>query len=71
MHSGPVTGGVLIGDKARFQLFGDTVNTAARMERYERPSMRTQLGRFVSFIRKHCYSLLSLVLLLLQYWYKE
>lgn len=25
MHSGPVTAGVLRGDKGRFQLFGDTV----------------------------------------------
>ncbi|KAL7569745.1 hypothetical protein ACA910_005691 [Epithemia clementina (nom. ined.)] len=32
LHSGVVTAGVLRGDRARFQLFGDTVNTTARIE---------------------------------------
>ena len=32
MHSGAVTAGVFRGTKARFQLFGDTVNTCARVE---------------------------------------
>ena len=30
MHSGPVTAGVLRGEKSRFQLFGDTVNTGEK-----------------------------------------
>jgi hypothetical protein len=32
IHSGPVTAGVLRGQKARFQLFGDTMNMTARLE---------------------------------------
>ncbi len=32
VHSGSVIGGVLRGDKYRFQLFGDTINTTSRMQ---------------------------------------
>jgi Adenylate and Guanylate cyclase catalytic domain len=32
LHSGSITGGILRGERSRFQLFGDTINTAARME---------------------------------------
>eukprot|EP00980_Cylindrotheca_fusiformis_P012356 scaffold3033_cov91-Cylindrotheca_fusiformis.AAC.2 len=32
IHSGQVTAGVLRGERSRFQLFGDTMNTASRLE---------------------------------------
>lgn len=38
MHSGPVTAGVLRGERARFQLFGDTVNTGTYQRSTERMS---------------------------------
>eukprot|EP00980_Cylindrotheca_fusiformis_P015107 scaffold4170_cov79-Cylindrotheca_fusiformis.AAC.1 len=37
IHSGQVTAGVLRGERSRFQLFGDTMNTAARMEQSGKP----------------------------------
>lgn len=39
IHSGPVTAGVLRGEKSRFQLFGDTMNTAARLQTSGAPNM--------------------------------
>lgn len=43
LHSGPVTGGFLKGKGARFQLFGDTMNVASRMESTGEPD-RIQLS---------------------------
>ena len=37
IHSGPVTAGVLRGEKSRFQLFGDTMTTCAKIEAAGRP----------------------------------
>jgi class 3 adenylate cyclase len=52
LHSGPVTAGVLRGAKARFQLFGDTVNTASRLEASGAPSRIHASLETVQLLRK-------------------
>lgn len=37
IHSGPVVGGIVGTDKYVYDVFGDTMNVAARMERYSEP----------------------------------
>lgn len=51
MHSGPVTAGVLRGSKGRFQLFGDTMNFAARMEHHSAPN-QIQCSEFTASLIK-------------------
>lgn len=48
LHSGPVTAGVLRGEKARFQLFGDTMNTGTIM--FGCVCQLTVLGISMSFV---------------------
>ena len=50
LHSGPVTAGVLRGERGRFQLFGDTVNTAARMESTGKPNQIHLSQEFVDLL---------------------
>lgn len=44
IHSGQVTAGVLRGERARLQLFGDTMNTTARIESTSKPG-RIQMSK--------------------------
>ena len=52
LHSGAVTAGVLRGKRSRFQLFGDTVNTAARMEHTGAPGKIQISGDTASLLQK-------------------
>ena len=53
IHSGPVRAGILRGDKPRFQLFGDTVNTASRMESLGVPGQVHVSGSTALLLRQH------------------
>jgi class 3 adenylate cyclase len=52
LNSGPTTAGVIRGEKSRFQLFGDTVNTAARMESTGMPGKIQCTPKTAELIRK-------------------
>ena len=51
LHSGQTTAGILRGDRARFQLFGDTVNVTSRMESTGKPG-KIQLSQQTADILK-------------------
>ena len=53
-HCGKVTAGVLRSDKGRFQLFGDSVNTAARFEQNGLPGEKCFIYAYTT-IRLHTY----------------
>ena len=54
LHSGPITAGVLRGEKSRFQVFGDTVNTGSRMESTgERNRIQVSAATADLLVKKH------------------
>eukprot|EP00551_Chaetoceros_affinis_P012934 CAMPEP_0203674500 /NCGR_PEP_ID=MMETSP0090-20130426/16443_1 /ASSEMBLY_ACC=CAM_ASM_001088 /TAXON_ID=426623 /ORGANISM="Chaetoceros affinis, Strain CCMP159" /LENGTH=387 /DNA_ID=CAMNT_0050540395 /DNA_START=347 /DNA_END=1511 /DNA_ORIENTATION=- len=61
IHSGPITAGVLRGLKSRFELFGDTINTASRMESTGIPDKIQISEKTASLIRVENGNQMSLV----------
>ena len=51
LHSGPVTAGVLRGQKARFQLFGDTGKTIHTLQRRRRVPYTNTIALLCSAVR--------------------
>lgn len=52
LHSGEVVGGVVRGDKPRFQIFGCSVNTASRMEQHSLPGKIQVSAATASLLRQ-------------------
>lgn len=53
IHSGPVTAGVLRGEKSRFQLFGDTVTVCSKIESAGRPGRIHISKNTADMLREH------------------
>ena len=58
IHSGAITAGILRGAKSRFELFGDTINTASRMEstgHAGRIQVSEETAELIRVDRKECW----------------
>lgn len=64
LHSGPVTAGVLRGQKSRFQLFGDTVNTGTYSPPRRATSFDILATKAITNMRRHIQILITFHFLL-------
>jgi class 3 adenylate cyclase len=53
IHSGPVVAGIVGVKKFAYDIWGDTVNTAARMEQYSEPGRLNISGATYELVRDH------------------